>query len=116
MTGDPGWFYVRAEAWAPGGQRPVPINDIPADALMELLEPHHGIVSCGGRLWSVAVSVEEPDLVQAVAAGTGIIMRLAQQAGMPQWPLVRVEAMRDDVLNEEISRPAPSSPSQVPGE
>src|SRR5262249_45645432 len=46
-----------------------------------------------------------PDPDGAATEGARLVESLAAKAGMPCWPLVRLEAVREDVLDEEIGRP-----------
>jgi hypothetical protein len=99
------WYSVRMETRAPAGERGVIIDDGAADDLMAFLEDHDGIVSAGTDSWSAIISVEAPGAMQAVFYGIGTIGKFAVKAGMPSWPVVRTEAVRQDVLDAENRRP-----------
>jgi len=43
--------------------------------------------------------------VRAAAVAAALVESLAAKAGMPQWPAVRIEAVRADLLEEDNARP-----------
>ncbi len=98
-------FSVHLEARAPGGVPHALIEDAAADGLMDLLAAHDGIVSVGVGSWGATVSLEGTDPSHAAAVAAAFIKSLASEAGMPSWPIVRVEAVRQDVLEEDNARP-----------
>ena len=89
---------------APDGHLAPADSGAAGDGLMGLLGDYDGIVASGERSWSARISVQVGDPGSAVMKGAGIITSLAAQAGMPHWPAVRVEAVRDDVLDEDLAR------------
>jgi hypothetical protein len=99
---DTSWFSVHLEARAPEGVAQI-VNQDAADRLMDLLVQHDGIVSSGAGQWGVTIGLEEPDPVRAAAVAAALVESLAAAAGLPDWPMVRVEAVRDDVLEEDNS-------------
>ena len=102
MTGI--WYSVYAEALAPPGWT-APADEDAADALTDLLEEHSGVVSAGAASWGATVSVPASDVREAAEHGASLIERMAHKAGMPSWPLVRAEAVREDVLEADNARP-----------
>jgi hypothetical protein len=98
------WFSVHVQARAPDGAPHAVIDDA-ADRLMDMLSEHDGIVASGDGQWDVTISLEEPDPVRAAAVAAALVETLAARAGMPPWPTVRIEAVREDVLEEENARP-----------
>jgi hypothetical protein len=72
---------------------------------MGLLAAHDGIVSAGGATWSATVSVQAEQARSAAAMGGALIESRAAEAGLPGWPVVRLEALRQDVLDAENERP-----------
>ena len=96
------WFSVHVQARAPeaGALRAV-ISDKAADKLMDLLADHDGVVASGDGRWDVTISVQENAPAEAAAEGAALVEAMASEAGMPRWPLVSVEAVRDDVLDED---------------
>lgn len=105
MTGSTSWFSVHVESRAPNGQQHTYVDDASADALMDLLEAYDGVVGNNDRQWTATISIEEPEPARAVAVAVALIESLAQRAGMPHWPLVRAEAVREDVLDEQNAQP-----------
>lgn len=106
-------YSVHVEARAPEDAEPIREALDPTDRLMDLLADHHGVCGADDRSWSVTLSVEGEDPRAACERGTELIIELAAQAGLPAWPLVRVEAVRGDVLDEDLTRP--SIPALVSG-
>jgi predicted DNA-binding transcriptional regulator AlpA len=76
-----------------------------ADRLMVLLEDHSGVVSGGHGSWSATVSVRGVSAQRAAISGATLIEETAAQAGMPRWPAVRVEAVLQDLLDEDNATP-----------
>jgi len=99
---DTSWFSVRLEARAPEGVAQI-VDEDAADRLTALLVEHHGTVSSAAGRWGVTMGLEEPDPVRAAAVAAALVESLAAVAGLPDWPVVRVEAVREDVLDEDHS-------------
>ena len=99
---DKAWFSVHLEARAPEGVAQI-VDEDAADKLTGLLMQHHGIVSADAGQWGVTIGLEEPDPVRAAAVAAALVQSLAAVAGLPDWPMVRVEAVRQDVLEEDNS-------------
>jgi hypothetical protein len=102
---DTSWFSVHLEARAPEGVAQI-VNEDAADKLTGLLVEHRGIVSSEAGQWGVTIGLEEPDPVRAAAVAAALVESLAAAAGLPDWPMVRVEAVREDVLEEDNSNSA----------
>jgi len=101
------WFSVHLETRAPTAQAPrVLAEDAAADRLMDLLAGYDGIVSADAGSWDATISVRAPTTSEAVLKGAEIIESEASKAGMPRWPAVRVEAVLQDIVDEENARPA----------
>lgn len=99
------WYSVRLETRAPADEHDVTVDDVAADELMALLEDHDGVVSSGIRSWSATISTQASDAPEAASYGSDLIEKMTGKVGMPAWPVVRVEAVRQDVLEAENSRP-----------
>jgi hypothetical protein len=99
------WFSVHMQARAPECAPHAAINESAADSLMDMLAEHDGIVSCDDRQWDATIGIEESDPASAVSAATALVESLAAKAGMPRWPAVSIEAVREDLLDEENARP-----------
>ena len=87
------------------------LDDAALTAFKEAVAPFSGAVSGGGspRSWSARISVEAHGAADAVALAAALVSRLAADAGLPAWPVVRAEAVREDILVEDAARPGPAS-------
>ena len=99
------WFSVHLATRAPESLISEAELDVAGDRLMGLLAAHDGIVSAGGATWSATVSVQAEQARSAAAMGGALIESRAAEAGLPGWPVVRLEALRQDVLDAENERP-----------
>jgi hypothetical protein len=99
------WYSVRVEARPGADAIYFTVDDVAADALMEMLEEYDGIVSAGNGSWDVTVSIQAESAWDATVSGAPMIEKFAHKAGMPEWPIVRAEAIRQDVLDAENARP-----------
>lgn len=99
------WFSVHIAARAPGSSSGVADLGVVADVLMDLLATQDGVVSAGHGAWDATVSVQADDARSAAELGAELIEAKAAEAGFPAWPVVRVEAVRQDVLDAENERP-----------
>jgi hypothetical protein len=97
-------YSVYLEVRAPAGTFDA-VDESAGDKLMDLLEEHSGVVSTGGMYWSATISMQAANAAQAVSGGARIIESMACKVGLPEWPQVRAEAVRQDVLHEENERP-----------
>jgi hypothetical protein len=99
------WFRVHLATRAPAGVLHAAVEDPAADRLMDLLEDHDGVVSAGTSSWSATVSIQAPSSSEAARDGVALVESLAAEAGMQPWPAVRLEAVRQDILEAENARP-----------
>lgn len=99
------WYSVHVEARPPVGTVDLTVDEEAADELMTLLEEHDGIVSARTGSWDATVSVEAGSAWEATGQGATFVEKMACKAGMPTWPIVRAEAVRQDVLEAENARP-----------
>jgi hypothetical protein len=99
------WFSVYVEVRASKAQVTAAGVDAAADVLMDLLAEYDGVVSAGVGSWDATVSVQAGSVGKAAAAGAALIESQAMDAGLPSWPAVRIEAVRQDVLDAELNRP-----------
>jgi hypothetical protein len=99
------WFSVHLATRAPESLISEAELDVAGDRLMDLLAAHDGIVSASGATWSATVSVQAEQARSAAAMGGALIEGRAAEAGLPGWPVVRLEALRQDVLDAENERP-----------
>jgi hypothetical protein len=79
------------------------------DAFADAAEPYEAVVTGGSRSWSARIRVEASGAADGAALAAALVSLLAKQAGLPAWPVVRAEAAREDVydedLHDELSRP-----------
>jgi hypothetical protein len=108
------WFSVHLETRAPAGAVHATVEDDAADKLMDLLEDYDGVVSAGVHSWDATVSVQALSSTAAVKHGAPLIESLAAKAGLPPWLAVRVEAVRQDILDAENARPTLPELASVP--
>ena len=99
-------FSVRVETRAPRDARDVLPDDAATDGLMDLLKDYDGVVSSGPGSWDAIVTIPANDPRDAAEEAARMIEALAAKAGMPAWSAVRVEAVRQDVLAEQLARPS----------
>ena len=96
------WYSVHVEARG----EPAAVPDDALDQLMELLIDYHGSAGADDCSWDVTLSVEASTLVDAGPIAQDVVLRVADKAGFPEWPVVRIEVVHEDVLTEELERPA----------
>jgi len=102
------WWSVLVEAAAGEDAKVWPdIEPSLLDGLMEALGvKHSGVVSGDSRSYSARISLDATDQIHgalwAVHTGCGIVVDAAMKVGLPDWQVVRVEAVRDDVLAREL--------------
>ena len=99
------WYSVHMEARPSADAQDLTVDEDAADALMELLEQYDGVVSTGTGAWGATISVQASNAWEASGSGSALIERLAEKAGMPYWPAVRVDVVRQDILEAENMRP-----------
>lgn len=99
------WYSIHVEARPPADAENLAVNEDAADELTKLLQGCDGVVSAGSGSWDATVSVRAASAWEAVMSGAPHVERLACKAGMPDWPLVRAEAVRQDVLDAANARP-----------
>jgi len=107
---EPTGWSVLVEAEAPEGAEPIDTNDGRLDKFSDvLMSAHSGVVAASTHGWSARISVPSVDPVhadwQAAEAGLRLVLGAAEMVSLPEWPLVRLEAVRDDVLEAELDRP-----------
>jgi hypothetical protein len=97
-------FSVRVETRAPKAATDA-VTDEAVDQLMELLEPYEAVVAAGPESWDATVTVLSENPRHAIEQGAQLIEEMAAKAGLPLWPTVHVEGIRQDVLAEELAHP-----------
>ncbi len=97
-------WYVLVEGLGSPTDRPVQGD---GGDFLDALTPMHasvggGIVrdSVSGQVasWTARVSIEAPDPIAAATVATEAICNAATNAGLPAWPLSRVEAVEESMM------------------
>jgi hypothetical protein len=82
------------------------IDEAALEAFRHAVEPFAGTVS-GGSVppsFSARISVEAHGAADAVALAAALVTRLAADAGLQAWPVIRAEAVREDILVEDVAQ------------
>jgi predicted DNA-binding transcriptional regulator AlpA len=98
-------FSVHVQARDPESIPTVLINEDAADQLMDLLATQDGVVVSGNGRWDVTVCVDAPDAGHAAIIAAELVDSMADKSGMPRWPIVRIDAVRVEILEKDIARP-----------
>lgn len=98
-------FSVHVETRAPKDTQDAVTEDA-VDELMDLLEPYEAVVAAGPESWDATVTIPADNSRQAIEQGSQLIEKMAGKAGLPSWPSVHVEAIRQDVLAEQLAHPS----------
>jgi hypothetical protein len=98
-------YSVYLEARAPGDETGRDFEGTVIDEFAHLLEPLSGVLAGNQGNWSVQASVYADDPFEAVTHVSGKVLAQAAKAGVPLWPIVRIEAVREDLLDEAEGRP-----------
>ncbi len=98
------WWSVSVEARSDGMGL---IDDDALDKLLDLMQPYSGGVIVGAEppRWSATISLEAESAAEAVAEGVRVVTTLATDAGLALWPIARAEAIRADVLDDDLPAP-----------
>lgn len=91
-------FRVLVQTRAPGSERAEAPGAL-ADGLRRTVAPYDGECAVDEAGWEVRLSVDAEDAVVAGAVGAALARNLAVQAGVPEWPVVRVDAARSDLAS-----------------
>ena len=102
------WWNVQAEA--AGDER---YDEQLLGELLDALFECDGVVTGtpeepidGRARYGAGFSVQAADAVEAVARARAVFQRAAAAAGLPAWPLARVEAQTEQELELELARPS----------
>ena len=99
-TNQPGWaVYIKAAG------RGTVTEDQASALLDELAELHAGGVGFGPGAYTVTVNVEAPDPVAAGEAARAAVAGAAARVGLPDWPVVRLEAITEAEQDADIAAP-----------
>jgi len=100
------WWSVHLELAAEVARAHIDPLDERLDLLAELLASHDGVVSCSEKSLSLRCSVTNERYDGALGEGSEIMQKALVEAGLPDWPVVRVEAVRQDRLEADLSESA----------
>jgi predicted DNA-binding transcriptional regulator AlpA len=103
-------WQAYVEALPPDGWvGPDPSDDEMADMLAdvaELLVERAAVPAGDHRGWSVTFSVgDSADPGHLAALAVDSVRAVAAKAGLPDWPVARLELVRQDVAEAELARP-----------
>jgi hypothetical protein len=97
-------YHVTVEA---AGEGPPPTAD-DLDAFLERLGPEATVLGSpetGGPRYGADITVEADSPFSAVGDAGTLFAKAQSQAGLPQWPIVRLSVVTDDELDAELARP-----------
>jgi hypothetical protein len=98
-------FSVHVQAHAPESASKVLIDEDAAAQLMDLLAKHDGVVASASGRWDATISIEAQDPISAATIAAEIVDSMAVKSSMPRWPIVRIDAVRMEILEQELARP-----------
>ena len=98
------WFSVAVEARCPDGDE-YDVDEWLLDGFADAVAAFDGVAGGGRGAWDARISVEADNADRAAMDGANLLHRIATTAGLPDWPLVRLEVTRQDVLAEDLERP-----------
>lgn len=75
------------------------------DMFAAIAEPYQAEITGGSRSWSARITVEASGAAEGAALAAALVDLLAKQSGLPAWPVVRADAVREDVRQEDLARP-----------
>lgn len=95
-------WSVNVEAAQPGDQR---VDQVAAEVLMEQLADHHvgGVAISPGR-YGCRFDVDAATSLEAATEADQVFRKAAAEAGLPAWPVVRLEAMTVGELDVDLAR------------
>ncbi|WP_134667864.1 hypothetical protein [Amycolatopsis sp. CFH S0078] len=73
--------------------------------LTDYLTDYAGVVAGDGRGWEATVTLDVENHDTAVAAALPLVLERAEKAGLQIQPIVRVNAVREDVRDAELEKP-----------
>ena len=99
------WYSVTVEARSPDGAGQ--IDDDAVDAFADRIAEHSGTVSAGGSppRYAATFSLQKVNALGASRAAADLVRAIARDVGLPNWPVVRLDVVREDVHAEELAQP-----------
>ncbi len=95
-------WTIYIEAMAPEGAEASTPADVVASALMDQLADNGASASADERSWSIQFLVEAESSPEAADQGRELIDKAVASAGLPDWPLVRLEAVWTDLVARKL--------------
>jgi hypothetical protein len=92
-------YIVLIEARADGNGE---LDQAALDAFADAAEPYEAVVHGRPSSWSARIRVEANGAADGAALASALVNLLAKQADLPSWPVVRAEAVREDVYDEDL--------------
>lgn len=77
------------------------------DRFRDVLADHTPGVGGDERGYTARISIEAPDAGAAGIEATAVVRAAAEVAGLPSWPVVRSEVVRDDLFGDQLGEPSP---------
>ena len=99
------WWSVLIEARSDSAAESLALDDERLDYLVDAVAADDGIVAAGDYRYSVRLSVEALDPLDALERGKDVFCKAAANAGLPDWPIVRLETMTHDEQDDELATP-----------
>jgi hypothetical protein len=107
-------YSVLVQARAPQGAGPALADlDDHLDDFTDLIDACHGTAGVTDGGWEARVSIDAGTPEAAATRGAAFVRECATKAGLPDWPLVHLQAVRGDVLDAEHAHP--NKPDLVSG-
>lgn len=100
----PEWA-VYVEAVAPEGAPTATSAEVVAEVLMDKLAGYGASAAAGERSWSAQFSVEAESATEAASQGGELVAKAVAVAGLPDWPLARLEAVLSDLVDRDLDEP-----------
>ncbi len=100
------WWSVHIEVAALSAKARIDPADERLRRLAEILAANDGVVSSSPTRLSLRCSVSNERHDGALGEGTEIVQKAIGEAGLPIWPVVRAEAVCQDLLEAELEEPA----------
>lgn len=97
------WWSVSVEAQADGTEGEVAESAV--GRFTDLTQPYGGYIVANAEppRWTANVSIEAAGATEAVAEAVRLVTSLAADAGLPGWPVVRATAVREDMIDSDLT-------------
>lgn len=99
------WSVLFANQAPEGADDLLDEDDHRVDDLLDVLADFAPVAVSGGPRWSVAITLEAAAPHDALGMAGQLVEEAAMKVGLPRWPIVRAEAVRDDEQERELREP-----------